>query len=104
MQVIHQIQLKFPTEGSRVRKVPMIVVGGNRVWIANGPNIHIISATVCYFFAHCITFSIQVKTDISVPLSNIHPITCMLALQKTMMVWVSDTTGQISIWDAQVQH
>ncbi len=53
MQVIHQIQLKSTSGGSRLRKVPMIVVGGNRVWVANGPNIHIISAKVCHFVAYC---------------------------------------------------
>lgn len=56
MQVIHQFQLKSSTPSSRVRKIPLISIGDNRVWIASGSDIHVLSAKVHFYTTFCSSY------------------------------------------------
>jgi hypothetical protein len=92
----------------------------NCVWAAVGSEIHIISSIVSrcnllfctlffnfsFYFIFLFIYTIyfeqkNTQENITLQLQNIHPITAMVLL-PSKFVWVADTEGFISIWDAQV--
>ncbi len=61
IQVIHQISLKSVPFSSQARKLPLVSVGFNHIWVGSGSDIHVFSAKVCFwsdylFYYYLITF------------------------------------------------
>lgn len=102
-----EIIQKIPIHNTRVRKMTMVSVDLHCVWIAVGTSIHIFSAKVTPYkktIFHYVEIShlLQTKKDIIIPLTVPHPVTHMVLMPSKMLMWVSDTSGQVVIWDALV--
>eukprot|EP00026_Physarum_polycephalum_P000182 Phypoly_transcript_00182.p1 GENE.Phypoly_transcript_00182~~Phypoly_transcript_00182.p1 ORF type:complete len:2033 (+),score=208.26 Phypoly_transcript_00182:30-6101(+) len=84
----HKILQNSELQSCRIstKRTVLLSTGDSCVWAAVDSEIHIISTVT--------------RDTITVQLQNIYPITSMVLLPSNF-VWVADTEGFISIWDAQ---
>lgn len=90
-------------------KIQFIAVDKLCIWISLGSHIHVYSSKVYIIIVYIqnvillLHFYIQTKDKVTSPLMNFNPIVSMALNPDTMTVWVADTSGFVSIWDAQVK-